>query len=472
MNRSVLLLAFAALMAAGLIVVALDPGAGDLESPDPEVETRAEPTRAPEPAEAPGEALASISKEREFSPVIDEGPARSWEVIALNEVGQPVPEARITATRTGRALEATGRKSWETVDSGPWTLEVEADGLPTWRREVILESNKRTRTVARLGESIRITGVLVDELGAKVTGQPVYFLPSGVGHPTYRDLIRDNSNPTAPVQPRNGAIAAELLPGGRIKAKLPSDGEWRVSVGRPGDARWTEKAPQALTYGGQEQVEITVPALGQVHMEFPQVGEERPRQVSVHVFDPEHAAAVLRTRQQGASDYDVGGGSKADRIEAGGDQVMSEEAKQQLKAKMALKEQSKASGTVKPIKMEMNNSVKEVREMAGKTPARAPAFEPGWRMVKSARPDPNGVAKLTGLPLNTQMRFLFVRGKEQITTASAFQLRDGLPRLGIPTLPATTNTLPTGPDNRATVTLEPSPVETRPPVAPGVRWTY
>jgi len=110
--------------------------------------------------------------------------------------------------------------------------------------------------------------------------------------------------------------------------------------------------------------------------------------------------------------------------------------------------------------------------MAGKTPARAPAFEPGWRMVKSARPDPNGVAKLTGLPLNTQMRFLFVRGKEQITTASAFQLRDGLPRLGIPTLPATTNTLPTGPDNRATVTLEPSPVETRPPVAPGVRWTY
>ncbi|MGB0332634.1 MAG: hypothetical protein ACPGPE_12560, partial [Planctomycetota bacterium] len=168
MNRSVLLIAFAALMAAGLVVVALDPGAGEREAPEPEVAGVHEQAPRPESVDGPGESLATIAKEREFSPIIDEGPARSWEVIALNEVGQPLPEARITATRTGTAMEAIGRHRWETVDSGPWTVEVEVEGLPTWRREVILESNKRTRTVARLGESIRITGTLVDELGTKV----------------------------------------------------------------------------------------------------------------------------------------------------------------------------------------------------------------------------------------------------------------------------------------------------------------
>ena len=465
MNRSVLLIAFAALMAAGLVLVALDPGASEREGTETEFEGSTEPTLPPEPVEGPGESLASIAKEREFNPITDQGPARSWEVVVLNEVGQPLPEATITATRTGSALEATGRKRWEAVDSGPWTLKVEMEGLPTWRREVVLESNKRTRTVARLAESIRITGVVVDELGAKVAGQPVYFLPPGTGHPTSRDLVRDESNPRAPAQPRNGAVAAELLPGGRIKASLPSDGAWRVSVGRPGDARWTEEVAQPLTYGGQEQVEITVPALGQVHMEFSQQGAERPRQVSVHVFDPQHAAAILRSRQQGVSDYATDEGQ----LEKSGDQVSSEAVKQKMQAKQAAKELAAARGTVKPIKMEMSNSVKEVREMAGKNPARAPAFEPGWRMVKSARPDPNGVAKLTGLPLGTQMRFLFVRGKEQITTAAAFQLRDAAPRLGIPSLPPLATTPPTGPDSRASVALQLSPVETGPKRELGAR---
>jgi hypothetical protein len=468
MNRSVLLIAFAALMAAGLVVVALDPGAGEREAPESEVTGVHEQAPRPESVDGPGESLAIIAKEREFSPIIDEGPARSWEVIALNEVGQPLPEARITATRTGTAMEAIGRYRWETVDSGPWTVEVEVEGLPTWRREVILESNKRTRTVARLGESIRITGTLVDELGTKVAGQPVFFLPPGVGHPTSRDLVRDESNPRAPAQPRNGAVAAELLPGGRIKARLPSDGAWRVSVGRPGDARWTEEVAQQLTHGGQEKVEITVPALGQVHMEFAQEGEERPRQVSVHVFDPQHAAAVLRSRQRGVSDYVPDEAV----LEKSGDEITPEQVRQRMQAKQAAKEVATARGTVKPIKMEMNSSVKEVREMAGKNPARTPAFEPGWRMVKSARPDPNGVAKLTELPLGTQMRFLFVRGKEQITTASAFQLRDCQPRLGIPSLPGLGTTPSTGPDNRATVVLQPSPVETRPPAETGARWTF
>ena len=54
--------------------------------------------------------------------------------------------------------------------------------------------------------------------------------------------------------------------------------------------------------------------------------------------------------------------------------------------------------------------------MAGKNPART-LLELSGAEERAA--DPNGVAKLTELPLGTQMR-LVVRGKEQITTARRF----------------------------------------------------
>ncbi|MDB4736376.1 carboxypeptidase-like regulatory domain-containing protein [Planctomycetota bacterium] len=471
MNRTLLLIAFAAIMGAGLVAVALDPGAKRHETPQSPPSVAPAQDLDPEVAVDVETDLASVAEEREFNPVTDQGPSKSWEVVALNEVGQPLPEAKITATRVGSDLQAVGRERWESVASGPWSLTVEMDGYPTWRRDVILESDKRLRTVARLGENLRITGAVQDEFGQTVTGMPVYFLPKGVRHPSSRDFVRDPLDPRAQPKSRSGVVTAELLAGGRIKATLPGAGEWRVSVGRPGDARWTEPVAQTLTHGGQEKVEITIPSLGQVRVEFPQQREDRPRQVSLHVFDPEHAAAVLRTRQQGVSDQQMyeeqtGGMSRS------GDEAPSGEALAKMREKEAQKQLASSLGTAKPIKMEMNNSVKGVREMAGKTPTRAPAFEPGWRMIKSARPDENGVAQLKGLPLDTQMRFLFVRGKEQITTPTPFLLRDAKPRLGVPSLPPVATTLPSGPDNRATVALQLSPVETGPAKELGVRWKY
>lgn len=471
MNRTLLLIAAAVLLGGGLIAVALDPGAQRHQTSEPQVSATATPDPEPTPA-APAETdLASVATDREFSPVTDQGPTRSWEVVVLNEVGQPLPEAQILATRAGSELESKGRERWESVASGPWNLTVEMEGFPTWRREVILESGKRVRTVARLAQSLRVTGAVRDEFNQPVSGLPVYFLPKGVGHPSSRDFVRDASDPRAQPRSRSGVVSAELLAGGRIKANLPEAGEWRVSVGRPGDARWTESVAQELTHGGQEKVDITIPSLGQVRLEFPQEGEERPRQVSVHVFDPEHAAAVLRTRQQGGTDQQIYEEENPG-MGRSGDGRATEEARKQILAKEAEMARSGAKGTVKPIKMEMNNSVKEVREMAGKAPGRAPAFQPGWRMVKSARPDANGVAQLKGLPLGTQMRFLFVRGKEQITTASGFQLRDAAPRLGIPSLPPLATTPPTGPDSRASVALQLSPVETGPKRELGARWKF
>ncbi len=434
MNRTLLLIVFAVILGAGLVAVALDPGARQLSDSrsTPSVTTTPDPT--PEPETEVETDLASVNDDREFSPITDQGPARSWEVVVLNEVGQPLPEARIVATRVGAELLGQGRQRWERAASGPWSLTVEMEGFPTWRRDVVLESDKRIRTVARLGENLRITGTLRDEFGQAVSGMPVYFLPKGVGHPSSRDFVRDPKDPRAQAMSRSGVVSAELLAGGRLKATLPHAGQWRVSVGRPGDARWIEAVPQELSYGGQEKVEVTIPSLGQVRVEFPQESEERPRQVSVHVFDPEQAAAVLRTRQQGVTDEQMYEGKIAP-MGRSGDGGSSAASREKMLAKQAEQERSGARGTVKPVKLEMNNSVKEVREMAGKAPTRAPAFEPGWRMIKSARPDANGVAQLKDLPLNTQMRFLFVRGKEQITTANSFQLRDAQPRLGIPSPP-------------------------------------
>lgn len=474
MNRAVLLLVAAAALAGGLIaLVALDPGAREAGPADPG-EAPAAPAEVPAAPEAAAPqrpaALADVAQDRKFDPVTGEGPALSWEVIVLNDLGQPLPEASIVATRTGDELTGTGREKWEAVPSGPWSLTVELEGYPTWRREVIVESKKRLRTVARLGDELRVQGTVVDAFGAPITGLPVYFLPKGVGHPSSRDLVRDPENPRKTPQPKNGAISAELLPGGRIKAKLPGDGEWRVSVGRPSEPRWTQAEGEVLTHGGPDHLDVTVPAMGRVRFEFKVEGAERPRQVSAHVFDPEHAAAVMRSRMQQGDDRSV------EMMEemAGSNENGRDNAKMlsKLEEKQAAREAARQAGTAKPIKLEMSNSVKEVREEARAAGTRAPAFEPGWRMVKSARPDVNGVAELTGLPLDTQIRLLFIRGKEQTTTASGFSLRDGRPQIGTASLPPLETTPAAGPDNRATVALEPSPSVVGGEREVGVRWSY
>ena len=397
------------------------------------------------------------------------GPALSWEVIVLNDLGQPLPEASIVATRTGDELTGTGREKWEAVPSRPWSLTVELEGYPTWRREVIVESKKRLRTVARLGDELRVQGTVVDAFGAPSPGCPCTSCPRAWGTPAPATSCATRRTPQDP-QPKNGAISAELLPGGRIKAKLPGDEEWRVSVGRPSEPRWTQAEGEVLTHGRPDHLDVTVPAMGRVQFEFKVEGAERPRQVSAHVFDPEHAAAVMRSRMQQGDDRSVemmeemAGSSENGRDNA---KMLSK-----LEEKQAAREAARQAGTAKPIKLEMSNSVKEVREEARAAGTRAPAFEPGWRMVKSARPDVNGVAELTGLPLDTQIRLLFIRGKEQTTTASGFSLRDGRPQIGSASHPPHETTPPAGPDNPATEAQEPSPSVVGGEREVGVRWSY
>ena len=471
MNRAALLLVLIAALAGGLIAfVALDPGTHERgETPVEEVESGPAPAPAADPAPAPSALLADVEKDRKFDAVTGEGPAVSWEVIVLNDVGQPLPDATIVARRKGDERTGTGREKWEAVPAGPWMLTVELEGLPTWEREVVVESKRRVRTVARLGNEIKVQGSVADAYGEPLQGLPVYFLPPGARHPGARDLVRDPNNPRLPAQPRNGAISAELLAGGRIKAVLPEAGEWRVSVGRPGEPRWVQEKGTVLTHGGPDRLRVTVPALGRVRFEFAHEGPERPRQVSAHAFDPEHAAAVMRSRMQGVSDSKMEFGDENPARGKGRDRA-AEKAK--LEAKRAAKEAEILAGTAKPARVEMSNSVKEVREEARNAGTRAPAFEPGWRMIKSARPDVNGVAELKDLPLNTPLRFLFVRGQEQITTASTTSLRDGKPRLGEVNLPQLDTTPATGPDNRASVTLEPSPVAAEAARAASVVWSY
>ena len=180
-----------------------------------------------------------------------------------------------------------------------------------------------------------------------------------------------------------------------LRKVLPEAGEWRVSVGRPGEPRWVQEKGTVLTHGGPDRLRVTVPALGRVRFEFAHEGPERPRQVSAHAFDPEHAAAVMRSRMQGVSDSKMEFGDENPARGKGRDRA-AEKAK--LEAKRAAKEAEILAGTAKPARVEMSNSVKEVREEARNAGTRAPAFEPGWRMIKSARPDVNGVAELKDLP--------------------------------------------------------------------------
>ena len=160
MNRALPLLLLIALAVAGLAFIALEPGRGpgrqtgtEATLVDGDPTTRAAPAgQVPDSSRATG--LANVPERDGLELAGGSGPAKSWEIVPLNGVGQLVPNARITATSSSEERTAMGRIRWQGVPSGPWSVVIESDGNPTWRREVDLAPQSNRRTAARLGDEM------------------------------------------------------------------------------------------------------------------------------------------------------------------------------------------------------------------------------------------------------------------------------------------------------------------------------
>lgn len=440
MNRALPLILFAALAAGGLGFFALSQGqgpAGPVPS-DPGQPARARST-SPQPATSAPEAAPDLAKPvrtvRKPRPRTD-GAAKWLEIVPMNERGQQVSEATVVAEKDAERHEGTGRVRWEGLEAGEWTITVSAADLPTWKRTLVLGNEEKRREAARLSERLRIEGKIIDVYGEPLAKQQVYLLPRGKSHPTREEIeTRRNELNQPGVGPTNGAIGVMTLANGRFRATLPSAGEWRVSVGLPGKAHWTQKKAVELTIGGPDQLLAVVPAQSRLTFEIdPELAAElRPAQVSAYAFDAQLAARLSQQRAEYERTKRAMVDMKNERKRLG------EMTKEELRAsggklsQGALLDKSSDGRGVRSQK-EMNQIAYEKGMAALEAEAnglssggatRAPLFGEGWRPVGSSRFSSEGEAVMRNLPSGTEIQFLFMRGRERITTSLGARLKAG-----------------------------------------------
>lgn len=459
MNRALPLLLLAmAVLGGGLAFLAFksspsDPG----QSPGSTLIVGGD-TGAAEAAEAPesqgtdtAAALAEVDVARASAGVPTEGTARTWEIIPVNTVGQRVDTAQLTATPSAalqsraQTMKGNGRTRWTSLPAGAWTLTVEDASSPTWTREIILEADGTKRTTVYLGEELRVSGVIQDSNGTSLGSKtPVFFLPKGVSHPTRAQMKasgKDRQRPLARKGPSNGAIAVQTDRKGRFKTRLPKAGEYRVSVGAPDKPRWTQKKGIELTHGGADHVTVTVPALAELKVEFTGEPDERPSSLSAYVFDAERAARVAEQAAQRRSPASASSVQEAQRLakeealgeggsKAGGNKPGGRRGGGVAKLGQA--------GTARSMRDENAKITEEDYAVGGfeaEPVQRTPLFEPGWRSIGSRQVGADGTALFNDLPDSEDVRFLFVRGKERISTQVPIRLRAQQRALGTVTLP-------------------------------------
>jgi hypothetical protein len=470
MNRALPFLLLVAVVAAGLGYFALQTGGrGPARQNDSGVVTDGGPVRDPAPRAADDSSteteLVAVQRDRMFA--AGGAPARAFEIIPMNPVGQPVADARITVTQGNDTRTAEGRTKWEDFPSGPWTVVVESDGNPTWTREVSLAPGEKRRIPVYLGDQIRLEGQIVDTAGELVLREQVFFLPRGVNHPERSQMEREGTNPRDPMKATNGAVTAEVMPNGRFRARLPKAGEYRVSVGQPGAARWTQPKPFEFTYGGPDRAEVTVPSHARLELTFDGAESDRATQVSAFRFVPEQARLIDEARARSGADS----GSLADAQRNAKRRAMSQADREKMKA-MGYG----GTGTARTTKEEMEDSVTEYvgADESGRSVSaqHVQLFEPGWRMIKTARVSAEGSALFDKLPSDQDLRFLFVRDSERIVTASSYRVEEAKLSLGRVTLPPP-GTGPDGiADSRASIQIGLGPEQTDVERIAGVVWGF
>ena len=370
----------------------------------------------------------------------------------MNERGQPLQTARLLARNGQERLSGTGRQTWLGVTPGNWELRVEADGLPPWTSTIaILPSSQRLRTAVLLGDAVRIKGTVHDTRGRPVARAPISLLPSGASHS------------------KADAVTARTDSSGRFDAELPKAGNYRVALGPPGKARWTEQAPGSkLWNGGPSTVEVIAPPLAYLSLEFKGEGDDRPTEFEVFTFNSEKAA-LLRA------------------AEAEEERREEEQRKRRLEGELAAKrkllelQQSgrapTGSGDSKPPAPRSRPTVKTpARTRPARGAARSavrtsmdPLLGPGWEKVRTVRVTAQSMT-LEPLPHGVPLKLAFRRRGLRHATAAPIVLTRARDHRGQVQLPGRLPKPRTEGSTEAQVALRIEPVDKANEAPPGVLW--
>lgn len=486
MNRALPLILFAVLAAGGLAFFALSDG-GSPGGPKPEdtTNTAGRDAKSPEPivpkATETADLATTVAATRKAKPATN-GQAKFLEIIPMNDLGQALAEAVVVAEGEGQRLEGVGRVKWEDLDAGEWTVTVTADELPTWERTLLIGNGEKRREPARMSEKLRVAGQVVDSYGEPLGKRQIYFLPKGKTHPQRTDIgTRRDKNQKPVTGPTNGAVAVTTLANGKFKVTLPHAGEWRLSVGRPGNADWTQPKGTELTVGGPDQLYAVVPAQSRLTFATDAPTDQRPIQVSAYVYDAQYAARTEFERQEqlrlDRAKVDMKNERRRMRAEAmddlakgGGklDRNLRDEASPNSKMGLSQKELNERAYDANMAEFEAKQGGGRRRDAL-----RAQPFDVGWRPVASGRFDLDGVAVLNNLPSGEDVQFLFVRGRERITTSTSSRLQKGVRSTGTVELPRSDGEAESVVTRRgeARVQVRVDEVADQGRLEPGVAWT-
>lgn len=506
MNRAIPLLIATAAIGGGLAFFALKTSpTGPIQDlnddPIDMSEESSPPVKVASEAPASAVNLVDVGEGPRASMVATGGRAKAWEIIPINSVGQRIDTANIKAVPSSEVgngippLEAVGRIKWEDVPSGIWTLTVTAEDTPTWTRDVEVRANRTTRTPVAMGPEIRITGVLRDSNGAALSHKtPVFLLPKNAMHPTLGQ--RRGKAKSGKVELPGGVIAAQTDNKGRFQARLPEAGEYRISVGdiRSADTpRWAQEKPFELTYGGPDHIVATVPARPELTVRFSGPKEERPTAVAAYVYDADRAAQMARRVDKSPGELsnmsleEAQKNAKAKALKglgyAGGDEAGGKDGSPRGgsgRGKAGGGARGKAGGrggqgtarTMSEENRRMQEQNLSEQENLGGRVEHAPLFDPGWRSIGSRPVTAEGEVLFTDLPEREDIRFLFIRGSERITSMAPIRMRAQQRGIGTVSLPTPAPASAPKNSNLASVKVTDRPTEDdAPTLAAGVEWT-
>ena len=486
MNRaSVFIVALA--IAAGalgflLFGTSVTPPAQVDETPTPSPERVARTGTAPTAQVAPS--LAAVDDAPSAPRGDGTGKIDKWRVTVMNHLGQPWPEANITASQGSTELKSTGSGMFEKVSAGTWDVTVAVEGMPTWSRQLDLSAGRSARTIAYIGTELRISGRVIDTDGEVVDDDWIMFIPKGATLPTGPESETITRSREKVATTENGVLLTRTARGnGRFALKIPSAGPYSIAVGKPHDPRWIEKKPRNYTHGGPDRAEVRVPAATSIELIHDGESDEHPTQVTAYYFDQEladrFAAQEAENERRGRRRGNISNEQRLLREEAIRDRLdqMQEDGIEFTEEDFELEERlrdklPKPLGEQNKETFERNMALYGDRDnvpVAGE-PQRAPLFERGWRPIRTVRFD-GGRALVRNLPPNTQLKFLFQRSHERHSTATSVLPRNGLrsvAQLNLPRFEKSADRIVRTKEARVTLKTLPLDKDSAPA---GVTWT-
>lgn len=197
--------------------------------------------------------LTSAAKGDRFD--ASEGPSGDLRLRIVDAAGAPTTAAVRLTHANGQLIESEDETFFQGLAIGDWSLVVKTPGLPAFREDFTLADKQFLTVVAQLTSSFEVKGEVVDLLGQGVGSMPIWFLKRDQTHPADQAATRKV----------RGCVTKTT---GSFRMELDRGGEYRLSVGKPGQPIVQSKERVLLDSGFDKEARIVISGQGRLEIEL------------------------------------------------------------------------------------------------------------------------------------------------------------------------------------------------------------